>query len=365
MDSFEGIRRPSYSTERFTRDPEVIATRAIIDEGIEQFVHDLHEQISPGIDQAILFETRSTGPITPFRNPRLHEVGGAVAGAHIATDSDFTTYSEVLGSTIPLRGTALEAQLSRAKRAGGTMNGLTASSALNHGHTVLGFPVENEERHIIGMAQVAISRETARSLADHPPHHAGYTGIARAHAVWQNYKESIAEQVSELHTLHKQLRHSEPYFESLELATPKVAPNSIALTFDLVNSTERALAQNDGAFTHFLNTWKRNVGRIMEFHELSKTTELIGDLGDGFSVIFWLGKDIDIYDEQAVEAYRDLVIKPFTKNVQAMSTELAAEYSSDLGPLTFNTAETETFSYIHSPTDISARGLWLNARKLK
>lgn len=365
MNSFEGIRRPSYSTERFIHDPEVIATRAMIDDGITQFVHDLQKHISPAINQAILFEALPTGPITPLRNPRLHEVGGAIAGAAIDNDAELATYNEVIGSTIPLRGTALETQLSRVKKGTKTTSGLSAASALNANHIVLGFPVDTTEGKTIGMAQVATSREVAQELGQRSPRYANYTSLARARALWQDYKEPIGEQITELHTLHKQLRHDEPYFESLELATPKVAPNSIALTFDLVNSTERALAQHDGAFTHFLNTWKRNVSKIIEFHELTKTTELIGDLGDGYSVIFWLGRDVDVYDEQEVEAFRDLVVVPFTKTVQAMSEELAAAYSSDLGPLTFNTSETETFSYVHSPTDISARGLWMNARKLK
>lgn len=369
METYNNQGKKPYSVERFATHPEVIKTRSLINEGLEHFVHDLHEQVHPGIDQGIVFETQTSDNITPIRNSRIFQVGGAIANAAIGESGDLSTYHEVAGSTIPLRGTALETQIYRSKKRNSpSPTALVAASALNPEQRVLGFPIKSSPEHIIGMAQIAISRDTALSIAAIESSRANsykQLGLSKARILWQDYNQIIGEQVNKLHDLHEEYDASAPYFEALELATPKVAPNSIALTYDLANSTERAMAMKDGSFAHFLNSWKRNVEKIIDYHDLTDKTELIGDLGDGYSVIFWLDEKTNIYDDESLEAFRDLVVDPFNRNIHAMSSELAEKYTSELGPLTFESAETPTFSQINTPTDLSARGLWENARKLK
>ncbi len=348
---------------RFAKESNVLKHRHTIDETLADFLQTAHNTFGPEINQAMVFDIDAMRPaVTDLHSPRLTRVAGVIASAAIempeSDTTNFDTFKAIDNSYFLLQGTRLGRQIQDLRD--GRRKPLTGISGIDRRQEVIGLAIDRPSKTTQRLAQVAVTW--------HTPSFFNRSRIeTELRGQWEAYSPAIEEEMNSLRYLYAASGLSRSYLEALELNTPKSSPNSIAVSFDLIDSTSRALDIHDGTFNQFMQQWKDEVQRIVAAtkERTGYTMDLIGDEGDGHAIIFWLNDTINPHDALAVDEVNRTIVTPFRHQVKQMSEALASLYEKDLGPLRFNAAVTPSFVRINSTSDISSRGLWENSLALK
>lgn len=349
---FENIpQRPSIRG-RFREKEDVQFSFNRLDSGLSDFTHEVGEVFGDvSLHQSVLW-VPDRNKVTPIHVPSHIDGGlaGAVLHADLRTDidddRDFQTLNAIKGTIIPLRGTTLGYQLKQARSQRQIPQG--AVSSVNPEQYMVSMPVRIDKT-VAGMVQFAL-RNTPGDISNFQ--------AGKISQLWRGSYEPIFQtELAKIHSTHRDLNSPNLLIDDLELNSTTIAANSISLTLDLEHSTQRALEHDNGAFNSFLLRWKHEVARLITYHDLDNKSEVLGNVGDGLSVAFWMPSEVDFYNDDEIETFQDMVALPFTQGLLAMSKELGAQYP-ELGPLHFKSALGKSFIRVNGPNDLWSTDLW-------